>query len=142
MLRHSFVPSQFRSSWIVPIIKSKRGSLSDVNNYRGIAVSSVVSKVLELVLLKRLAYSDALHTSELQFGFKKSHSCKSAFLIIAAIVPVAVVVVLILLLVLLAITISFRRCLQDNCCSWCFSCYDDCCPGDNPKTDGNDIRLK
>ena len=72
-LRHLFVPHQFLLSVIVPIIKDRCGDITDVNSYRGIAISSVISKVLELVLLNRIA--SLLVTKEQQFGFKRKHSC-------------------------------------------------------------------
>ena len=72
-LRHSFVPHQFLSSVIVPIIKDRCGDITDMNNYRGIAISSVKSKVLDLVLLDRI--EKLLITNEIQFGFKRKHSC-------------------------------------------------------------------
>ena len=38
---------------LVPVVKSKSGDLLDRNNYRPIALASVVSKVFELMLLNR-----------------------------------------------------------------------------------------
>ena len=67
-LSHSFVPHQFLLSVIVPIIKDRCGDIPDVNNYRGIAMSSVISKVLELVLLDRI--ESLLVTKEQQLRFK------------------------------------------------------------------------
>ena len=44
----------------VPFIKDRCGDITDVNNYRGIAISSVISSVisnvLELVLLDRIEH--------------------------------------------------------------------------------------
>eukprot|EP00118_Oscarella_pearsei_P020144 m.217288 g.217288 ORF g.217288 m.217288 type:complete len:226 (+) comp39881_c1_seq2:865-1542(+) len=73
MFHHSFVPRQFLTSFLVPIVKDKRGDVSDSNNYRGIALSSVISKVLEHVILQRA--DRFLGSSIQQFGFKKGHSC-------------------------------------------------------------------
>ena len=53
-LRHSFVPEQFLTSYVVPVVKDKRGDTADMNNYRGISVSSVVSKVMETVVMERV----------------------------------------------------------------------------------------
>ena len=47
--------------------------MTDPNNYRGIALSSVISKVLEHVFLDR--FRAALSWCELQFGFKQSYGC-------------------------------------------------------------------
>ena len=71
-IRHSFVPMQFRTSYIVPVVKDRRGDMADANNYRGISVSSVVSKLMELVLMERMR--NVLVTSDQQFGFKRNHS--------------------------------------------------------------------
>ena len=72
-LRHSFVPHQFLSSVAFLIIKERCEDTTDVNNYRGIAISSVISKVLELVLLDRI--ESLLVTKEQQFGLKGKRSC-------------------------------------------------------------------
>ena len=47
-------------------------NLTDSNNYRGIALSSVFGKILDLIFLNR--YSDILCTSKFQFGFKAKRS--------------------------------------------------------------------
>ena len=35
---------------IIPLVKCKNGDLADVNNYRAIAISNSISKILESVL--------------------------------------------------------------------------------------------
>ena len=72
MMRHGYVPRQFRSGFMVPIIKDQQGNVSDPNNYRGITISPIISKLFEHVL-KRV-YIDHLSTSSHQFGFKKKSS--------------------------------------------------------------------
>ena len=72
-LRHSCVPHQFLRSYIVPIVKDKAGDSTDPDNYRGIALSSVTSKLFEHVLLER--FRGILTTCEQQFGFKRSLGC-------------------------------------------------------------------
>lgn len=57
---------------IIPIPKNCRKSLSDSNNYRGIALNSCLGKVMECVLLK--CHRDQMATSDLQFGFKPKTS--------------------------------------------------------------------
>ena len=56
---------------IIPIIKDKKGSVTDKNNYRPIAITSVISKVVELLILSRL--QEQLNTACNQFGFKNQH---------------------------------------------------------------------
>ena len=53
-LCHSFVPENFMSINIVPLVKNKCGDLTDVNNYRAIALCNIDTKVLEKILLARL----------------------------------------------------------------------------------------
>ena len=51
MLTHGCTPKGFLLSTVVPIPKNKRKSLNDAENYRGIALSSVLGKVFDLILL-------------------------------------------------------------------------------------------
>ena len=60
------------NSIIVPLVKNKSGNLTDKNNYRPIALSSITSKVFERIILLRLG--DYLWTTDNQFGFKSGHS--------------------------------------------------------------------
>ena len=53
---------------LVPIIKDKTAKINDKNNYRPIAIASIISKVFEIILLDRL--SDVVNTNCNQFGFK------------------------------------------------------------------------
>ena len=55
---------------IIPLVKNKCGDLSDTSNYRPIAVSCIVSKILENVILQRI--EEYLWTTDNQFGFKSS----------------------------------------------------------------------
>jgi len=59
-------------SVIVPLVKVKSGDLTDVNNYRAIALSSSFSKILESVLLHKVKSTDA--SDNYQIGFKSGHS--------------------------------------------------------------------
>jgi hypothetical protein len=47
-LKFSFLPTAFMKSIIIPLVKCKSGDLTDVNNYRAIAVSTALSKLLQL----------------------------------------------------------------------------------------------
>jgi len=80
MTVHGFLPDDMRLSTIVPIPKGKNINLTDSNNYRGIALGSLLSKVFDLILLER--YSDFLATSELQFGFKARRSTNMCSMIL------------------------------------------------------------
>ena len=53
------------------LIKNKRGNKSDSNNYRAIAISSLLGKLFDFIILKEQYTS--LSTDVIQFGFR-SHS--------------------------------------------------------------------
>ena len=69
---HGFLPDHLISNILIPIIKDKSSNVIDKGNYRPIALSSVISKVLEVLLLDSMEYY--LFTSDNQFGFKSKHS--------------------------------------------------------------------
>ena len=68
MLCHRFVPNSFGIGVTIPLVKDKTGNINDVNNYRGITFSPIISKLFEVVLLS--LSSAALETDCLQLGFK------------------------------------------------------------------------
>ena len=68
---HGYMPECFRDSVIVPIPKGNKDA-SNSANYRPIALSSSISKVLERVILS--LYGPYFATSAFQFGFKPGHS--------------------------------------------------------------------
>ena len=61
---------------IIPLLKCTFKDPADVNNYRPIAISTDLSKVLEQVLLSRLARY--LWTADSQFGFERAHGTEMA----------------------------------------------------------------
>ena len=56
---------------LAPLVKDKNGDHSDISNYRTIALATVISKVLEAVLLERC--KDYFKTSDNQFAYKSGH---------------------------------------------------------------------
>ena len=72
MFSHGCTPSGFLNTMLCPIPKNKRKSLADSENYRGIALSSVLAKVLDWIILTK--YRQELDTSTVQFGFKAESS--------------------------------------------------------------------
>ena len=72
MLIHGYVPSDLLHGTTMPIPKGNGSNLTSSDNYRGITLVSVFSRLIDLVLLDR--YTDKLVTSELQFGFKRKCS--------------------------------------------------------------------
>jgi len=53
ILKHSYVPNEFGRGIIVPLIKDKNGDVCNSDNYRGITVSSVISKLFEYCLMSK-----------------------------------------------------------------------------------------
>ena len=72
------LPNSLMHIVIIPLLKYKSKDPADVNNYRPIAISTALSKVLEQVLLSRLARY--LWTADSQFGFEQAHGTKMAIL--------------------------------------------------------------
>ena len=69
---HSYLPTAFMDCVIIPLVKNKSGDLTDANNYRAIALSNVITKILEAVLSPMLTTT---HDADAyQFGFKAGHS--------------------------------------------------------------------
>jgi len=73
---HNFFPRDMMKTILVPIVKDKNESLSSSDNYRPIAITSVMSKIYELLLLRRA--EGMLITTSNQFGFKPQHSTDMA----------------------------------------------------------------
>ena len=69
---HSYLPATMIETIIVLIVKNKCGNLCDSNNYRPIALATLMSKLFESVIL--LKCETFLETCPNQFGFKKGHS--------------------------------------------------------------------
>lgn len=72
-LCHCYVPDDLIKTTVVPLMKNKSGDISDVNNYRAIALSNSLSKLLETLML-HCFQSDDTCDDIYQFGFKKNHS--------------------------------------------------------------------
>ena len=70
------LPNSLMHVVIIPLLKCKSKDPADVNNYRPIAIATDLSKVLEQVLLSRLARY--LWTADSQFGFKQAHGTETA----------------------------------------------------------------
>lgn len=69
---HSYLPQSFMDTVISPIVKDKKGDLTSEENYRPVAVTCVISKLLEILLLGK--YGSFFTSTDHQFGFKNKHS--------------------------------------------------------------------
>jgi len=79
-IMYGYLPSCFLHSAISPLVKCNTGDLTDVNNYRAIAIANSISKILESVLCEFVETCDTV--DDYQFGFRKNHStalCTHAF---------------------------------------------------------------
>jgi len=51
-MKFGFLPNDFCPAVIIPLVKNKNGNLTDVNNYRAIAIFNAVSKLLEDIMYR------------------------------------------------------------------------------------------
>ena len=64
MLSHCFIPTSCSISTMVPIPKESNKDLTNIKNYRGIALSSLISKLFNNYIISSNSYileSDDLH---------------------------------------------------------------------------------
>ena len=66
-LVHGHVSNFLLLATLVPIVKDKLGELNSSSNYRSIAISSLILKLLDWIII--LNYGHLLRLDELQFGF-------------------------------------------------------------------------
>ena len=71
-IMHGYVSEIFLSCSLVPLIKDKRKSKLISKNYRLIAISSILLKLLDLLLIE--LFGDSLSVSSMQFGFQSKSS--------------------------------------------------------------------
>lgn len=72
-LCHCYIPDELIKTTVVPLLKNKSGDISDINNYRAIALSNCLSKLLESLMLSCFQSYDSSEDIY-QFGFRKDHS--------------------------------------------------------------------
>ena len=69
MLSHSYVPTLFNTGVMIPVLKKPSLNPTDPSNYKPIIVSSIFSKLLELLLLP-----EDVPLARNQFGFRSGFS--------------------------------------------------------------------
>ena len=87
MIDIGYVPLSFGRSYTVPILKNNcniYGKTVTVDDFRGVSISPVISKVFEHCILDR--YGALLDSSDNQFGFKKNLGCANAVYVLRSIV--------------------------------------------------------
>ncbi len=70
-LVHGVLPNSIMSVLLLPVLKDKAGKLNSIDNYRPIALASILSKVVGRILLTKLEMY--VLTTDNQFGFKRKH---------------------------------------------------------------------
>ena len=78
IVEQHYVPRGFCCNYIVPLPKCNdaRSKALTCDDFRGIAISSIFSKIFEHCLLK--LFSSFLYSADNQFGFKKGLGCNHA----------------------------------------------------------------
>ena len=71
-LIHGHVSSVLTLSTMIPLVKDKLGDICASNNYRSIALSSLILKIFDWVII--LLYGDKLNLDSLQFGYQPNVS--------------------------------------------------------------------
>jgi len=71
MLIHGYSPQEILISNVISIPKGQLDR-STTKNYRGIALASCLSKLIDLLIISK--YKDCLYTSDNQFSYKNDHS--------------------------------------------------------------------
>ena len=78
LIFYSYVPNSFCVSYTVPLLKVKDflAKSLECSDFRGIAISNMISKCFEYCLLSK--FSGHFNTSDNQFGFKSAQGCGHA----------------------------------------------------------------
>jgi hypothetical protein len=72
MLKHNNVPPGMMLSTLIPIPKNLKKSPTYSKNFRSIALSSIIGKVLNIIVMAKNA--SVMQSQYMQFGFKSGHS--------------------------------------------------------------------
>jgi len=92
------VPDDVGRGVVIPLLKNVDGSKFTTDNYRGITLSPVISKLFETVLLSQ--FKEQLTSDPLQFGFKPKSSRSHAIFTFKTVVDYYVKIVVQLIFVL------------------------------------------
>ena len=79
LFQTGIAPKALSTSLIVPLVKSYKKSLQDPNNYRGISLIPIVTKLLETIILQKCSITQSHNT---QYGFKNQSSTLHAEFIV------------------------------------------------------------
>ncbi len=80
MLIHGISPESMLLGTMVPIPQNKKQTLCNSDNYRAIALSSIIGKILDWIIL--IKEEQSLSSSSLQIGFKGGTSTTQSIFIL------------------------------------------------------------
>ena len=80
LVQHNYVPCEFLNGTVTPVVKDRDGDINDSSNYRPVTLSNIFSQLLENLLILKM--DSFLQTDNLQFGFKRKHSCSHALYVL------------------------------------------------------------
>ena len=72
MLTHGVSPDDFKISILILISKGARVDKSNASNDRAVALSSILGKMLDIIIIK--FQKEEVEVSDLQFGYKSNSS--------------------------------------------------------------------
>ena len=98
LLAYGVVPDAFGHGVIIPLIKNADGDKTKSDNYCGITLSPVLSKLFESVLID--LFGSHLCSDRLQFGFKSQSSCSHAIFTLRTVIDHIFLKLLIALIIL------------------------------------------
>ena len=81
MIKHGSTSTLVNKAVIKPIPKNKQKSLSDSKNYRAICKNSILSKILDYIIIYQI--EDKLTTSPYQFAYKTEFSTSLCSFLVA-----------------------------------------------------------
>ena len=81
---HMSMPESMLSVVLLPVIKDKAGKISSKDNYRPIALASVISKLVEVIMLDRIEMY--MNTNPNQFAFKRKHGTDQCIYVLKEII--------------------------------------------------------
>jgi len=76
ILKHNYVPAEFGIGVTVPLLKGDNLDRSNIDNYKAITISPVLSKIFEHCL--SFCFNHYFETSDFQCGFKAKVGCNKA----------------------------------------------------------------
>ena len=79
---HSYLPALMIETITVPIVKDKCVNLCDSNNYRPIALTTLMSKLFKSIILLECETFLKTYACPNQFRFKKSHSIEKCIYVL------------------------------------------------------------